>query len=398
MSEKINIQTDVVENWSSKMDSDSLFKFIENSSSEAIKSKLDSDNWFSKLIKTYFKNTNEKALGEYSKYWINMKSLQQSFVNYKYDLWGAWVKKDWVDWSFWEDTFLAIINMQKILWQKQTWIIDLELLKYLFPYNLRAINQKEWRTPDQMYGFVNWRLSSYNWDLKKEKNSVVDESKIQIWELKQELKFSEFDWKSWDNKNESTNIKGRNRVKARIAEQNTWKEINWNNEQDNWIKKFEGENNGFTKIINSYLPKYELRVDENTGEKYRMSFCSETAQKNLFEKMWVNLQEVPSGDPIDAINKYAKEKNYAWSLSQLPDDSNVLDLFIKTNTRNWSKYGHRASAYLFKWIWMVLDPYYPMPWHNKIRTNPVPIDQYIAMMESKWRKVVWAYPHVSEIA
>lgn len=163
----------------------SLFSQMVNlTDSWAMKNTISNDSSLKKIVKTHFKEANTRALSTYSRYWVNMTSLQQSLVNYWFDLWRFWVQQNWVDWDFWTNTFVAIIGIQKSLWLKPTGVIDLSLMKYLFPRTFRTMNKKEGRSERQVKDYVKERISGYNEWLWEEKYIVLNQTKKRINTLK----------------------------------------------------------------------------------------------------------------------------------------------------------------------------------------------------------------------
>lgn len=163
-----------------KNEYDSFLKITKLNSSDLMKKNIELDERLSGLVKTYFKNYNEKVLSTYSEYWVNMSSLQQSLVDYKYDLWNFWVNKNWVDGDFGINTFIAIINIQKAMWQEPTGILNLDLLKFLFPRTFRSHNKREWRTENDTQRYVKDRISDYNELSAKKEEQVQKPTRIRI--------------------------------------------------------------------------------------------------------------------------------------------------------------------------------------------------------------------------
>ena len=120
-------------------------------------------------------------------------------------------------------------------------------------------------------------------------------------------------------------------------------------------------------------------ISEPLEKKWWMTYCSRTARKNLYN-MWVPYHNVPRGSSaIASMNMYWEEENYSDDLLNIPNVTNVLDLYIDTR----SKYEHRAAAFLNNWEWYVLDPYLKST--NNTR-NPIPLNKYIAS-----NKIIWAF-------
>lgn len=148
-------------------------------------------------------------------------------------------------------------------------------------------------------------------------------------------------------------------------------------------KKAEKKENVKTKesiSTNNNVASFSKYIDSLPAEKkWNMTYCSRTARKNLY-RLWIDRKDVPHWpSALDSMKLYTTDRYD--DISEIPSDSNVVDLFIDTKSR----YEHRAAAYLKWWEWFVLDPYF---WNNS--TSPIPISKYLST-----KKVLWIYPHVS---
>lgn len=133
----------------SQNDNNSTFeKILKMTDTDKMLELINNDSVFKKEIYEKITNINLSYLSPYEKYWVNMRSLQDRLVELWFDLWNFWTNKNWVDWTFWPYTFLAIINLQKAIWQNPTWIANTDLLKFLFPYTFRTLNKNEWRSQE----------------------------------------------------------------------------------------------------------------------------------------------------------------------------------------------------------------------------------------------------------
>lgn len=117
-----------------------------------------------------------------------MWTIQQSLVDLWFDLWDFWKNKNWVDGLFWVNTFLSIIKLQKSLWISPTWLMETQLLKLLFPNVFVTLNLKDWRTVWETQNYVKDRVDDYNIRLEEIKKWVVEETKKQIKNFKEEEK------------------------------------------------------------------------------------------------------------------------------------------------------------------------------------------------------------------
>ena len=107
------------------------------------------------------------------KYWVSMKDLQKKLINFWFDL-----GKYWADGKYGVYTFFAIKKFQKLLWINQTWISDINTLKYIYPSVFKTLNLKEGRTIEQTIEFVKehlWLEKKVNEYKTKLKNTVKSE-------------------------------------------------------------------------------------------------------------------------------------------------------------------------------------------------------------------------------
>lgn len=161
--------------------------------------------------------------------------------------------------------------------------------------------------------------------------------------------------------------------------------------------------NGFPSILADFkkiksAPKYGRKyIDKKTGSNKKMTYCSKTAQENE-RFFWLNLPDWNAREWVEKLpidNRFIKtvkaEMGQTIDLTQYYSNSwNFVDLSVKSDTRNWQKYWHRAVAFLEQnsWQWYVLDPYYS--WGKW--TNPQPLSEY-----SKKNQILQANFYAAEI-
>lgn len=118
---------------------------------------------------------------------------------------------------------------------------------------------------------------------------------------------------------------------------------------------------------------------------WKMTYCSRTARKNLY-RLWVDEKLVPVGpSAIASMKMYWNKENYWQKLDKLPQNVNVLDLFIDS----LSEYEHRAAAFLANNWWFVWDPYSKLKSNKDDTTLPIPMDEYL-----KEKTLLWAFAYV----
>ncbi|MFK7780682.1 MAG: peptidoglycan-binding domain-containing protein [Candidatus Gracilibacteria bacterium] len=312
-------------------DSASFSKLVKLSDSDSMRGQIAGDNNMSELVNTHFRESNEKVLSTYSKYGLNMNSLQQSLVDHNYDLGGYGKQKNGVDGYFGKYTFVALVNLQKALGQKPTGIVDLTLLKLLFPHTFRTLNKNEGRSEKETGEFVGERIKGYKEGLSEKKTLVIKATQKKLVRLNSEL------------------------TNNTIADTNP------------------GESK-------SHIVSVDLE------KKGRTTYCSRTARKNLY-RLGVPRNEVPVGpSAIASMRMYGRKSNYVNKISDLPSGTNVLDLFIDSR----SKYEHRAAAYKNNGSWYVLDPYSKLKSNRTNPNLPIPLEEYVSS-----KKIMGVYPYTA---
>lgn len=153
-----------------------------------MKEKVTNDSNLKSLVRTHFKEWNEASLESYSRYGINMSSLQARLVELWYNLWKFWPKGNWVDWDFWGNTFVWIINVQKSLWMVATWVADLSLLQFLFPSTFRTLNKKTTgRSISGTDEYLKNSILSYKEWLESKKLDAINKTKEDLVVLKEDI-------------------------------------------------------------------------------------------------------------------------------------------------------------------------------------------------------------------
>lgn len=336
--------------WLNEVDNKSFWNLMKLWDTQKIRDAISNDFWLKKNIETQYKNDNQRVLSRYWTYWVNMTSMNEALKAY-------WFRIEGNTSDFWVDSFMAICSLQKVLWMKVDWLLDLQLLQLIFPRTFRTLNKKQWRTPEETNKYLLDRLVWYNNFIETEEKQINEETKRNISELKNELEQSKTLLKDKQKDKKTKNSK----KDEPDNENNTSKKV----------KKIEIGN---IKIIS--LPPEKV---------WKKTQCSKVARKNMY-RLWVPKEEIPQWPTaIDSMRLYWEQENYVNKLTNLPDQANVLDLFVDTR----SKEEHRAVAYLENWNWMVLDPFIKL---NSNKTNvrlPVPLEEYISS-----QKLLWVYPHV----
>lgn len=172
----------------SKVEKISVIDLNNLSNSDSMKQKITNDSNLKSLVRTHFKEWNEVSLKSYSRYGINMSSLQSRLVELWYNLWNFWPKWDWVDWDFWGNTFVWIINVQKSLWMVATWVADLSLLQFLFPSTFRTLNKTTTgRSINDTDEYLKNSINSYKEWLEIKKLDVINKTKEDLIVLKEDI-------------------------------------------------------------------------------------------------------------------------------------------------------------------------------------------------------------------
>jgi len=172
-----------VSKYNASLSENQLNKFSELTkipSPEAMKSKVKNDSSLTNLVKTHFKQRNESILNNYKLYWISVTTLQDKLVKEWYDLGKFWRKRNWVDGDFWTNTFVAIVQAQKALWLKPTWVANLDFLKLLFPRTFKSLNKKDGRSVNDTRKLVDERIKTYRDWLEEKRVSIKKDTKKEI--------------------------------------------------------------------------------------------------------------------------------------------------------------------------------------------------------------------------
>lgn len=293
--------------------------------------------------KAQLKAENIRNLSSFSSYWINPTSLQEVMIKLWQDLWDFWPKWNWVDGDLWSASINSLKNIQGKLDLPVTGVVNIPLLIYLFPHVFEWRNIKNWRSIQDTITFVKEKVT---WEKTEIKKSSLQERMALILDVK--------------SKNKQ----------------------HYSKPQDKFLKQVE---NIFDKDLNnSWI--WKIVYSEPAEKRWKMTFCSRTARKNLY-KLWLPVKDVPHwSSAIASMRLYWSKNNYVNKISNLPEWTNVLDLFIDSR----SKYEHRAVAYLNNWEWNVLDPYSRLPSNKWNRKNPIPLNEYMAS-----KKLMWAFPHIA---
>ncbi len=174
-----------------------VLKLTQKNDWNNLNAQINSNQKIKKLISKDYSQINNARLSTYSKYWVNMLTFQEKLVKLWFDLWGSWKNENWIDWFFWKITFLAIVKIQKIIWIEPNWIINIDLLWYLYPDTFRTRNKdkKIWRNADEVNALLQEKIEKYE-DLLKKKQWVLNitkENKLKIiedfaWDFEEDLK------------------------------------------------------------------------------------------------------------------------------------------------------------------------------------------------------------------
>jgi len=293
---------------------------------EKIQVLLETNKDFGNFIDSEYRSANESYLQQ------NGKSVNELQVH-------LWFKWDEVDGVFWKDTFFALIKYQRKNWLMVDWLAWPETNLSLF-----------------------WAENIVKTKVKKHYESSSRKKRPR--DIDNVIK------SSWMDKISFTDI---------LNFIDSWfKTFDYSyNSNDNSSSYNSNDNNSLTRMFYS----------EPLEKKWGMTYCSRTARKNLYN-LWISPNDVkqwPSA--IASMNMY-NEVNYANSLYNLPEWTNVLDLFVDTS----SKYEHRAAAYKNWWEWFVLDPYAKRISGRRNNRSPIPLDQYVEKY-----KIMWAFPKESKL-
>lgn len=344
---------------------DEFSDIVDLSNTHSMREKIKQDPEMKKLVYGRFKRENLRVLLPYSRYGINMKTLQKKLVGLWYDLWNFWPKKNGVDGDFWVNTFVWILWVQRALGMKTTWVANLEFLRYLYPHTFRTLNRKEGRGIKETQMYVQQRVDWYREQVEQAKAEIIAGTKKQLHDWQNSyIGSTSFDLS--ENQNDEINI----HEPLHTQIDNFFK-----NEAKNGINGKQEETIGFNQF---YFSEDAIQIGW-------MTYCSRTARENL-HKLWIPAKDVPRGRSAIASMKMYREKNYVDSLNKLPKWTNVLDIFVDSRSR----YEHRAAAYLMRWEWYVLDPYAKI---YKNTTDPIPLSTYASK-----KKIMWVFPHTSKIA
>lgn len=375
----------------SPKDIDSFNKLKIMNNVDSMKSAVSNDERLSKLVKTHFKQENIKSLNVYSQYWVNVASLQQSLIDYWFDLWDYWA-----DWDFWTYTFLWILSLQKSLWQKPTWVVDLKQLKYIFPHTFRSFNKKEKRDENQTKEYVIEMKEKYDKSLWAEKKAEVLNTQKETSILKEEVllhieaKKKKIKKSVVEKQADTTELISKSEI-PEIEEIKAQKKKKKNEIVEPEIPEIEEIKAEKKKkkynvapvegpLINNKAKSLPFMLSRDAEIIWKTTYCSRTAREHLAD-FWVPQREIKQWISASASMKlYWNRANYVDKISKLPENANVLDIYSEWTSSDW----HRASAFLNGWQFYVLDPYYAYPSNAKDRRTPIPLEEYLDKREIKW--------------
>jgi hypothetical protein len=295
-----------------------VWKLSKNSWEELL-SEIKKNPNLQKLISKDYAKYNKDILKAYSRYWVNMTSFQQKLVDLWFDLWNYWKQRNWVDWSFWKLTFVAIIKIQKILWLETNWIINLRLLQYLFPRTFRTKNKNEWiwKTSTEVTSNLKEKIDLYDKNEENKKKNIKETQsrtldiilEPQIIEEKIE---EEPTTVKIDKKEES--IRGEKVNERQISYEN---EIHWlklkiwylkilkrqRKLSDNWIKELEKLEILLIRLNQKSLDDIKNSKQKNKKISRRKVFERELTKEDYFKK-WKELAQFIKDKGYPEWNKW----------------------------------------------------------------------------------------------
>lgn len=318
----------------------SLDNILKYSNPKDMKYLVNRDREIKKLVKTYFKKENEKVLA-----WISMEQLQQKLLESWQKLWPYWPNGDWVDGDFWINTFVWIINIQKILGYKPTWILTKELIKEIF---------SETDLVD--------KADLYNEKVTKPKQKIIQKARSE-WESSYIFWWVQFWGDIVDNNFRDYNKSIDNVVW--LEENDDWRIISkfYDEEIGNWTISQLNENK--IKLLFADIKSYPFERNPET----KVTQCAKTNRLNFNDLFGIKIPWQTSVSLQNIINKWWIEQYKKWNKEWFNIPTNIIDWNEFSSIKEWQviqvlagsnsnpQYGHTFPVFKKDWQLYAIDPY-----------------------------------------
>lgn len=324
----------------SENEKEAFLSLSKMTNTEAMVSKINRDPTLTNLVSKHFKEWNQNILSNYSAYGISVRTLQDKLVKEGFYLWPYWNK--WVDWEFWPYTFVAILKIQKALWQKASWVANLDLLKFIFPKTFKTLNKNEWRNIVDTKKYVDQKIKNYNEFLKETKIKLEPDTKKDLENFvkdsyKKEQAKTQEKSDSNDNSDKSEFIikllnyydkRGKSiDVDTKVKRKNNLKTIKDISRTNNWFYSYEKQDNFFS--ASEKLANYALKNWAKTATNYCWKWVW-----NTLNNFWV---------------KWLPDRRRDWyKWSEFLDNN---PSFIKVKINNIREARKWAILVYDKWFW-----------------------------------------------